>query len=123
MSYEDKIIKIIEKMDEDKDFRKEINQQYNLIKGQEHYLLYVLVKAFGESIDQIKRDASNQIKTLTKDVKSIVEDISKKLSNVEHSWMEIATSLGKLSEYGAIIGEFSGKLDVLIQDSKGKSKK
>jgi DNA gyrase/topoisomerase IV subunit A len=123
MSYEDKIIKIIEKMDEDKDFRKEINQQYNLIKGQEHYLLYVLVKAFGESIDQIKRDASNQIKTLTKDVKSIVADISKKLSNVEHSWMEIATSLGKLSEYGAIIGEFSGKLDVLIQDSKGKSKK
>lgn len=118
MKLEEKIISEINKLDEDKDYRKDINNQYRLIKGQEHYLLHVLIKAFEDTIGDIKRETLNLIKKQTKSVENIVKEISEKLSSVEESWMNIAISLGKLSEYGAIIGEFSGKLDMLIENKK-----
>ena len=122
MSYEEKVLEIIKLLDENKDIRKDVDTKYNIIKGREHYLLYALIKSFGESIEEIKQAAMSQVAQLAEDVKGIVAEIAGKLNSVEHSWMEIARSLGKLSEYGAIIGDFSGKLDVLIQDSDSKSK-
>ncbi|MBD3226944.1 MAG: hypothetical protein GF329_02055 [Candidatus Lokiarchaeota archaeon] len=118
MKFEEKIMQEINKMDEDKEYRKDINNQYRLIKGQEHYLLYILIKAFEETIEEIKKETIGLIKKQTENVENIVEEISNKLGNVEKSWMDIAVSLGKLSEYGAIIGEFSGKLDILLENKK-----
>ncbi|MHA1269256.1 MAG: hypothetical protein ACTSPY_05660 [Candidatus Helarchaeota archaeon] len=121
MSYEKKVLDIIKSLDTDKEVRKYVESNYSLIKGKEHYLLYALIKSFGESIEDIKQSAIEQIENLTKNVESIVSEIKDKLSRVEQSWIEIATSLGKLSEYGAIIGEFSGKLDVLIKEKSSST--
>ncbi|MHA1752870.1 MAG: hypothetical protein ACTSYZ_10920 [Candidatus Helarchaeota archaeon] len=131
MSYENKVLEIIKQLDEDKELRKNIDANYSIIKGKEHYLLYALVKSFGESIEEIKQATLAQVEQLTKNVEDIVSEIKDKLNRVEDSWLEIATALGKLSEYGAIIGDFSGKLDILaknianepIKSGRGSSKK
>ncbi|MHA1230145.1 MAG: hypothetical protein ACTSRP_08215 [Candidatus Helarchaeota archaeon] len=122
MSFEVKVQEIVKKIEEDRELRKVLESTYNLIKGKEHYLLYVLIKAFGESFDEVKQEAINELKEITNEIKEIVSEIKDKLSRVENSWIEIATSLGRLSEYGAIIGEFSGKLDIIAQNLAGSSK-
>jgi len=120
MSFEDKILELIRKIDEDKDLRRQIDSKYNIIKGKEHYLLYTITKAFEGFLDEIKTGILEKMNELVESVKNIVNEISEKLSRVESSWTEIAISLGRLSEYGAIIGDFSGKLDILLQDKINK---
>ncbi|MHA1784884.1 MAG: hypothetical protein ACTSVY_00880 [Candidatus Helarchaeota archaeon] len=120
---------------------KTLDKKYKLIKGREHLLLILLQKFMtsymAKVMDIIHSDVQmviqenlkifkkisdeniQQVKKLTgdtrKEVLQITRGIQNKLDKVENSWIQIAESLGKLSEYGFILGDFQAKSNVMLE--------
>ena len=119
---------------------KTLDKKYKILKGREHLILYFLTKFISSYMSKvvttIKSDVNmvieenmkifkkitdeniQSVKKLTgdarKEVLQITRGIQDKLDSVEGSWRQIAESLGKISEYGLILGDFQSKSNVII---------
>lgn len=120
--------------------QKMLDKKYKVLKGREHFLIYFLTKFISSYMSKvvtaIKSDVQivieenmkifktiseeniQAVKKLTgdarKEVLQITRGIQEKLDGVEGSWRQIAESLGKMSEYGLILGDFQSKSNVII---------
>ena len=120
--------------------QKDMDKRFKFIKGREHFLLIFLIKFMSsymaKVVTTIRSDVNmvieenmkifkkisdeniQSVKKLTgdarKEVLQITKGIQDKLDGVEGSWRQIAESLGKMSEYGLILGDFQAKSNVII---------
>ena len=128
---------------------KTLDKKYKLVKGREHLLLILLQKFMSSYMSKVmnimmtdmqmlieenmkifKSIADNtvqDVKKLTSDTRrevlQITKGIQKKLENVEGSWMQIAESLGKMSEFGLILGDFQAKSNIILDKLSANDKK
>ena len=128
---------------------KTLDKKYKLVKGREHLLLILLQKFMSSYMSKVmnimmtdmqmlieenmkifKSIADNtvqDVKKLTSDTRrevlQVTKGIQKKLENVEGSWMQIAESLGKMSEFGLILGDFQAKSNIILDKLSANDKK
>jgi len=128
---------------------KTLDKKYKLVKGREHLLLILLQKFMSsymskvmdimktdmqmlidENLKIFKAVADNsvqEVKKMTADTRretlQITKGIQGKLDNVESSWRQIAESLGKMSEFGLILGDFQSKSNIILDKLSANDKK
>ena len=128
---------------------KMIDKKFGFVKGKEHILLIFLQKfmtsymskvmniiktdmqmLIDENLKIFKSVADNsvqEVKKLTSDTRretlQVTKGIQQKLDNVESSWRQIAESLGKMSEFGLILGDFQSKSNIILDKLSANDKK
>lgn len=127
----------IQKFEDNPEVVKLYDKKYKVLKGRENLLIILLqkslssflskvmadmqlvtqenIKIFKKLSDETIKEAKKITSDAVKQIADVVKNVDSKLDSVEGSWRQIAESLGKLSEYGLILGDFQAKTNIIME--------